>query len=173
MEVFGTYDLPRLIEDGKVITLNQSRYLLIEFAFDENPDYAAHVLDKVDEMGLIPVIAHAERYEFVQDDLQLAYRWRKKGYLIQMNKGSIVGRFGRDAWKAARQLMDHNLISVIASDAHGPVRRTPYMLDVYRELKKEYPERYLKILFEENPKRICENQWAFPYPIKSFEGREK
>lgn len=69
----------------------------------------------------------------------------------------------------AYRLMDHNLVSLIASDAHGPDRRTPYMLDVYEELLEEYPERYLRVLFEENPRRVCENQAAIRFKLTSFE----
>ena len=39
VEVFGTEDLPELLREGKVMPLKQSRYLLIEFGFDEDPDY--------------------------------------------------------------------------------------------------------------------------------------
>lgn len=65
-------------------------------------------------------------------------------------------------------MMDHNLVSVIASDAHSPYQRTPYMLDAYELLKEEYPERYLKMLFEENPRRICENQPTIRFALKPF-----
>jgi len=169
IEVFATSDLPELIVEGKIMPLNQSRYILIEFAFDEDPDFADDVLKRVRGVGARPVIAHAERYEFIQDDPQIAYEWRKNGYLIQINKGSFAGRFGRHARMAAYRMMDHNLVSAIASDAHGPVMRTPYMQDVYEELKEEYPERYLKILFEENPRRICENQMTIRFKLLSFE----
>ena len=54
--------------------------------------------------------------------------------------------------------MDNKLISVIASDAHGAVRRTTGMVDAYEELRKYYSHKYLEILFKENPLRICNNQ---------------
>ncbi|MDO4313153.1 MAG: hypothetical protein Q4C52_08715 [Eubacteriales bacterium] len=169
MEVFSTYDLPELIVEKKIMPLNQSRYILMEFAFDEEPEFAQDIVDRVREVGAKPVIAHAERYEFVQDDPQIVYEWRKKGYLVQINKGSFLGRFGRRAQAAAYRMMDHNLVSVIASDAHSPYQRTPYMLDAYEELRTEYSERCLKVLFEENPRRICENQNTIRFALRSFE----
>ena len=155
MEVFGTYDLPRLIEDGKIMPLNQSHYILMEFAFDEDPGFAARLLEEVCETNAKPVIAHVERYEFVQHNPQIIYEWRKKGYGIQVNKGSFLGRFGRAAWETAYNLLKCNLISVIASDAHGAYRRTPYMLDAYEELTKDFSKEYLDILFTYNPANIC------------------
>lgn len=168
MEVFSTYNVPDLIVQGKIMPLNQSRYILMEFAFDEEPEFAEDVLKRVREVGAKPVIAHAERYEFVQEDPQIVYEWRKKGYLVQLNKGSFLGRFGRRARRAAYLMMDHNLVSVIASDAHSPYQRTPYMLDAYDVLKEEYPGKYLRVLFEENPRRICENQPTIRFALRPF-----
>ncbi len=172
MEAFSTYDLPELIVQGKIMPLNQSRYILLEFAFDEEPEFAEDVLKRVRAVGAKPVIAHAERYEFVQNDPQIVYEWRKKGYLVQLNKGSFLGRFGRRARRAAYLMLDHNLVSVIASDAHSPYQRTTYMLDAYDVLKEEYPRKYLKVLFEENPRRICKNQPTIRFALRPFVGEE-
>lgn len=158
MEVFGTYDLPELIVEGKIMPLNQSRYILIEFAFDEDPDFASELLRRVTEVGAKPVIAHAERYEFVQDYPQILYQWRRSGYVIQANRGSFMGRFGSHAQKTVYRLMKHHLISVVASDAHGYQRRTPYLLDAYAELCRDYPKKWVDMLFWHNPERICSNK---------------
>ena len=91
MEVFSTEDLPELIVNHKIMPLNQSRYILMEFAFDEDPEFADSILKRVEEVGARPVIAHVERYEFIQDYPQIAYRWFRKGYVIQANKGSFLG----------------------------------------------------------------------------------
>lgn len=168
-EAFATWDLPDKIVDGKVMPINQSRYILMEFDFQEDPEFADAVLERVKEVGAKPVIAHAERYAFVQDDLQMAYEWRKKGYLIQVNKGSFQGRFGRSARRAAYQLMDHNLVTAVASDAHRPDQRTPYMRDVYELLREEYSKKYLSMIFEENPRRICDNQATMRFELIPFE----
>lgn len=157
-EAFATYNLPELIVDKKVMPLNQSRYVLMEFSFDEDPGYAKDILQRVKAIGALPVIAHAERYEFVQDYQEIAREWVNNGYVIQVNKGSFMGRFGRHAKTAAYSLLDSNLVSVVASDAHGAGRRTPYMLDAYEKLSEEYPQETLQRIFRENPARICNNQ---------------
>lgn len=157
MEAFATYDLPDLLVDGKIMPLNQSRYVLMEFSFDEEPDYATDILKRVKAVGAKPVVAHAERYEFIQEDLRVAYRWRSLGYVIQVNRGSLMGKFGRRAQRAAYRMIKHNLVSVVASDAHSPYQRTPYLLDAYEELKTEYPKRVVDVMFRDNPERICNN----------------
>lgn len=169
MEVYATYDLPKRIEERKIMSLNQSAYMLMEFPFEAEADFADAILKKLRSMGVRPVVAHAERYEFVQDDPQTVYEWRKNGVLVQVNKGSFLGRFGRHARKTAYQLLDHNLVSVVASDAHSPFKRTPYMMDAYEELSGQYPEEYLRILFKENPRRICENRPTIRFELRPFE----
>ena len=158
MEVFVTPDLPKLLKEGKIIPFHGGQYLLVEFAFQEDPDFVEYMLEKIQDMGLHPIVAHPERYEFVKRDIQCIYEWKQKGYSIQVNKGSFQGRFGRKAEYVAHKLLQHNLITVIASDAHSPYRRTPYMQNVYDELAFSYEDDYLKILFEENPKRILLNK---------------
>lgn len=155
MEVFTTEALPRLLTDGKIFPINRTRYILMEFDFGENPDFADDILNKVQEINAKPVIAHAERYEFVQDDPEIAYQWKKKGYEIQINKGSFLGKFGEHARQTAFELLNHNLVTAIASDAHSPVQRTTCMADAYDYLSEEYPAEYLDTLFQTNPQRIC------------------
>ena len=138
--------------------LNQSRYILIEFAFDEEPEFAADVLRRVREIGAKPVIAHPERYHFVQDQPQIVSRWKSEGYAVQVNKSSFLGGFGRHAQNTAYRLLKHNLITVSASDCHGPHSRTPDLLEAYQKVSKEYSVNIAKTLFQYNPERICGNR---------------
>lgn len=158
VEVLGTPELPEFIKQGKITTLNNSRYLLTEFLFDEDPEFVNQILDEIKELKMIPVIAHPERYKFVQRDPNLVYEWRMKGYPTQINKGSVRGKFGTQVKETAFLLLDHNLVSVVASDAHRPKVRTTSMTRAYQELLEYYPEQYVELLFHENPRRICQNE---------------
>ena len=155
MEVFATEDVPRLLTEGKIFPINRTRYVLLEFDFGEDPDFASELLRRVKELRARPVVAHPERYEFVQDDPSVVYEWKRKGYEIQVNKGSFLGRFGRKAQDAAYALLNHNLVTAVASDAHSPMQRTTCMSDAYGHLLQSYPKDYLDALFTENPRYIC------------------
>lgn len=158
MEVFATPDLPELLEQRKILTINGSKYLLVEFSFEEDLQYVESILDSILGAGLRPIVAHAERYECVQKNLFVLEKWKKRGILIQVNKGSLTGRFGKFSYNAAHSMMQKRQVDVIASDCHSPHYRTPVMMDVYDSLQKKYPKEYLEILFNENPRRICSNQ---------------
>lgn len=172
MEVFATIDLPQLLTEGKVMSINQTQYVLIEFDFGEDPDFADEILRRVADIHAWPVVAHVERYEFVQDDPQIIYRWLTRGYAIQVNKGSFLGRFGRRAERTAYRLLNHNLISVVASDAHSPLQRTTYMADAYESLADDYPKNYLDALFTKNPENICRGRKIISPRKIPFRGEE-
>ena len=73
MEVFATEDVPRLLTEGKIFPINRTRYVLLEFDFGEDPDFASELLRGVQELRARPVVAHPEPYEFVQDDPSVVY----------------------------------------------------------------------------------------------------
>ena len=70
MEVFVTFDLPDLIREGRILTLNHSDYLLIEFDFGEDPEFVDIMVSRLQELGLKLIIAHPERYDFIKEDIQ-------------------------------------------------------------------------------------------------------
>lgn len=155
MEVFATFDLPELIMEKQILTINQSDYLLMEFAFDEDPEFVEIMVDRVKEINVKPIIAHPERYEFIKDDLEFARHLVRKGAIFQANKGSFMGRYGRRSEKTVYELLKQNLISVVASDAHSANIRTPDMRRA-RSAAKELCD--IKLLFEDNPMKICTNR---------------
>ena len=158
MEVYMTEEVPDLMAEGKIMPINGSHYVLLEFGFDEDPEFAELMLRKVRRMKVIPLIAHVERYHFVQDDPDIIARWKKIGYAIQCNKGSFQGKFGKAEKRTAHELLDRQLVSVVASDAHRPNIRTPRLEDAYEELALEYPIEYLDQIFDIFPGRICKDQ---------------
>lgn len=154
MEVFATPELPELFQKKKILTLNGTQYFLTEFAFDEDPWFCENVLRDCKNMGYIPIIAHPERYYFVQEDPELVYEWAALGYGIQVNKGSILGKFGRSAKKTVDLLMDHHLVSCVASDAHSSYQRTTHMQECQKYLKEAYGPAYAHMLLVDNPQKI-------------------
>ncbi len=163
MEVFATYELPSLLRDGQVWTLNNTRYFLMEFAFTEDPAFCRRILRECEELGFSPIIAHPERYFFIQDDPDLAFEWCVSGYGLQLNKGSILGRWGPDTQRCAHLLLEHGLAACVASDAHSPVQRSTHMGEINEYLLEEFGADYSRLLLEENPSRILSGRQLLGY----------
>ena len=85
-------------------------------------------------------------------------RWFRAGYVIQLNKGSILGRLGRRAAETAEWLLDHGLAHVVASDAHSPNLRTPRMGELTDYLHRFWGREYTHVLLRENPGRILSDR---------------
>ena len=163
MEIFATPDTPDLLREGRVWTLNGTKYFLTEFSFTEDPGFCRSVLRRCRDLGFLPVIAHPERYFFVQDDPDLAFEWCIEGFGLQINKGSILGRFGQDTFRCAHLLLQHGLAACVASDAHNPRQRSTYMTEIYEYLMDSYGVDYCRLLLEENPKRILSGKELLGY----------
>ncbi len=158
MEIFGTPDTARLLREKKLFTLNGSRYPLVEFSFRSDGEEETGILRSICRAGYRPLVAHPERYHYVQEDPELINRWQKMGCLFQVNRGSLLGRFGRREQRMAMELVDRGFATVVASDAHSARMRTPWMKDVQQMLSQEFAPVCAEVLLRENPLKILRNQ---------------
>lgn len=157
--------LPETVElarRGLLPTLGETNYVLCEFFFDAPYEFMDRILDGIAEGGYRIVVAHPERYETVIRDPRGARQWFRKGYVIQLDKGSILGAFGGRVQGAARWLLDTGFAHLIASDAHSPRRRTTDLTFLRSWLLERYPEGYVELLLEENPRRLLRNRDMVP-----------
>lgn len=158
MEIFGTPETAELLQAERLLTLNGSRYPLIEFGFYTDGEEETEILESVIRAGYRPVVAHPERYEYVQKDPELINLWHKMGCLLQINRGSLLGRFGSRARDMAMALVDRGFAALVASDAHSARMRTPWMADVRQLLRQEFPAGASRYLLHDNPRRILNNE---------------
>ncbi|MGN1014982.1 MAG: tyrosine-protein phosphatase [Butyricicoccus sp.] len=156
MEIFASGDMGQKMSDGRLIGLNHTRYYLVEFPFDESPDQIGECLEEILTGGKIALIAHPERYFCVQEYPFLVYQWIQMGCRIQVNKGSILGRFGRYVARTADVLLRHELVTCVASDAHSPYMRTTFLEDAADYLAHRFGEGCVYELLEENPARMIQ-----------------
>lgn len=158
MEIFGSYETARLLREGKLLTLNQSRYPLVEFEFVSDGIPETEILRQILQAGYRPLVAHPERYVYAQRDPELLNAWVRMGCLLQVNKGSLTGRFGRASQMLALELVDRGMATVVASDAHSSRVRTPWMYDAWELIAREISPIAAEQLMLENPRKILNNE---------------
>ena len=162
MEIFGSFDTARLLQEKKLLTLNGSRYPLIEFSFYSDGEAETEILKTVIDAGFTPLVAHPERYEYVCRWPELINRWKKMGCLFQINRGSLLGRYGDDARKMGIELVNRGFATVVATDAHSSRVRTPRAADAYEMLYHSVSPAAAEVLMIQNPKKIITNKLLPP-----------
>ena len=154
-EVLCVPQTMELAQVGGLPTLGTGRYVLTEFYFDASAGFMDETLHGLRQMGYLPVVAHPERYGAVQRDPELAARWFHRGIVLQINKGSVLGAFGRRAEDAAVRMLHRGHVHIIASDAHSPRVRTTDLQPVRHWCLDHLGQAYTKILLEDNPGRVA------------------
>jgi len=117
--------LPQQIDAGRTITLNGSRYLLLELPHTGLPARIEEVLFQVQVRGMVPVLAHPERNAELARGPELLARWVERGLMVQITAASLLGQLGHGPQRAAERFLEANLVHIIASDAHNAEGRPP------------------------------------------------
>lgn len=143
----------------KLATLAQNgRYFLMEFPMSMIPPFVAQHFFTLFASHHTPIIAHPERNGGIIGDIRKAYDFVKKGALLQVTAGSLLGLFGSQVRLVANQLMDANLVHVIATDAHDVTRRTLKLRRAYELVLEKWGPDRAEMLFRTNPKKIINGE---------------
>ena len=108
-----------MLRENSVRLLPGGKHILIENAWSGEP-YGLDALIKnlIKEHGLIPVLAHPERYEYYHHNRDRFADLHKKGVKLQINLLSLSGHYGKEFKKTAEQLLSSGLVSFVGSDLH-------------------------------------------------------
>ena len=137
---------------------NNGKYALVEFSMREIPEFVPQKLFDLMLKGYQPVLAHPERYLPIMRNPAYAYKFAQMGVTLQMNAGSLLGVFGSTVQATAQQLLEHDLIHVIASDGHDTNSRTISLAAVRGYVVKNFGEKTADILLVTNPGNIIRGE---------------
>jgi protein-tyrosine phosphatase len=152
---------PGLVEDiqaGRLATLNGSRYLLLELWSNTWLSETERIIFELRAFGIIPIIAHPERYRVIQQHPDRLVDLLQQGALTQLTASSLIGTWGKTIQRCAETLLKKRLICCIASDAHSLRKRPP---DVTRGLQCAFAlidQTYLNFLIDIFPAAIINDE---------------
>ncbi len=162
-EIFCTRNTVELLKAEKLITINNTRYPLVEFGFYDQSHDVMEILKEIISLGYTPVIAHPERYAFVNENFDAIERIKLSGCLLQVNKGSLFGSFGEEARECASRMLAMRMADVVASDAHSPYMRTTEMNSAHEYICENYSYDYAKYVLNVNPGLILQNSKIYRF----------
>lgn len=146
-EIFITDNIPELLEQDEVSSLNHTKYLLIELPFHNQILNLEDIIYEIKLKGYIPVIAHPERYTYFQDNYNLIEGLKNMGVLFQCNYVSILGCYGKSAEKLFKYLLKKNYVSFFGSDIHH-LDRT-FFIDNYPKIIKHIKKTINTVAFNQ------------------------
>lgn len=94
------------------------KYLLFETPFLSEPLYLKEFIFAAVTKGYTLVLAHPERYIYLQRDMEKMQDLLDRGVLFQLNINSITGHYSPIVQKAAYNLIDRGWIHFLGSDCH-------------------------------------------------------
>lgn len=152
-------DVPKPDLTDARLRLNGGRYVLIEFPFMTVPPRASHVIGSLRETGYVPIIAHPERYHGVSG-VEPARKWRESGAFLQVNGGSLLGRYGAEPRRLAFEMLGQSLADYICSDYHA--RGVPQTSEYEALLIDMGASEQASTLMRTNPARMLEGLEPLP-----------
>lgn len=152
----------------QLLTINESDYILLETYLNSYPDYFSDLIHDLKAMGYQIIIAHPERYPYIQADFSLLYQWVEEyGLNLMLNSSSLVGKHGSKTKETAEKILELGLAQLVASDTHGIKRRT-FSLD--QGLKRaESLKPGSREMFIRNAEAVIENNELEKFKIKREE----
>lgn len=158
MEVFSSHDTIERIRRKEILSLNDSRYILIEFPFEIIPMYISDLLFAMQLEGFTPIVAHPERYCSSYRKGKLLKKLVDKGILLQINSGSIMGSHGKSAKKAATELLKSGMVHLVASDSHGEDRMLSNVREIEKKISQICGAENTERIMHYNPQRVLDNE---------------
>ena len=137
------------------VMLGSSKAVLVEFPRTSPPDNGAAEIFRIRMSGVVPVLAHPERYWGCT--VQAVRDWRRCGAIVQMDAIMLFGKSPLSVM--ARELVTQGLVDCMASDNHGDRRS---LAAARQWLVETAGESHAHLLTSENPRRILADEPMLP-----------
>lgn len=145
----------KLLAKKEITTINNSKYLLIEFPLNHKINHLDEIICELNEAGITPIIAHPERYTYFARDITKLKELLEYDCLLACNIESISGVYGDTSKKLIKKLLKENLVNILATDYH---HYNKFLTKSLKKLSKILSEEQLEVLLYTNPKKIIENE---------------
>jgi len=134
-EIFYDSRVLRMLKKGYPLTLNKTRYILVEFPIDIDMTYLSDALFNLQVAGYHPIVAHMERYQALQKESNVK-KLAQRGIRLQVNTSTITGKSGKTLKKYVLHLIKKGYIDLVGTDAHGAKSRRPQGAEAIEILDK-------------------------------------
>ncbi len=128
-EYYMDEELVLRLEKGDILAIG-GEYLLFETSYYSKPLNFEEIIFEIQAKGYKPILAHPERYRYIQDPKKEYNRMKELGLYFQLDINSLGGHYGKQAMINASLLSSWGMINFLGSDAHNK-RQTDFLEKVF------------------------------------------
>lgn len=150
-------DLVSGLKNGRVLSLNDSRYFLFEPPHHIAPPRLEQLVFDVMAAGYQPLITHPERLSWVETHYDQFVKMVKNGAWIQITAGAVTGRFGRRPKYWAEKMLDDGIVHILATDAHNTRNRCPNLSEAREAIAQRLGAQAATDMVITRPRGILDN----------------
>lgn len=156
VEILQGADVSAQMDSGQLsdYTINQTKYILIEFPHMFVPKNAWNLLFRMRTGGYYPIITHPERNLSVISHPELLFEMLETGTFVQVTAESLTGSFGIDIQQCACHLLKKGVVTFLATDAHSSTHRPPVLSYGLRVAEKKIGREKAVALVTKNPEKV-------------------
>lgn len=158
IEIYEGREIYINFELEQIDTLAGSKYALIELPMYSKLNNTDFFVEKLKKQGIRPILAHPERYSFIQNNIEEIDKFINTGWLIQCNYASLIGKYGFKAKSTIKKLLKQDKIDFLASDNHSEKGIYTKMPEIIEKLNKLISKEQFDRITEENGKRVILNE---------------
>lgn len=156
-EIYVTNNMKDLIEEEKVSTLADTKYVLVELPLTQKIIDAEDMIENLIFEGYTVILAHPERYIYAQKDLKYLDRFIEMGVYLQGNYESLLGKYGQPAQKTLKKLLKEEKIDLMATDNHKEKSTYTKMNKILKRLKHYAKDDYYEKITIKCQENILKN----------------
>lgn len=146
------------------LRLGGTRFVLVEWPLHRIPPGTPGILERIVQSGLVPIVAHPERYRGVGPGLGVVREWKQAGALLQGNYGSLAEQNGPAVQAFIVRMLERGILDYLCSDFHGRRGYTFYTVHGARVLSQLGGDEQLEILGRVNTARLFDGEAPLPAP---------
>ena len=156
-EIYVTENIDELIKNEEVSTIADTDFVLIEFPMNFKTYIMEEEVDDLISCGYNVILAHPERYSYVQKDIAFLDSYIEKGVYLQGNYESLLGKYGNTARKTLIKLLKKEKIDLMSTDNHKKKSTYVKMDKILKILKKYAKNDYFDSITTSNQESILKN----------------
>lgn len=156
-EVRVSSDIMHMVEQDEIPFLGEVdgyRIMLLEFPHSHLVFGAEKLMTWLLGRRIRPLIAHPERNKDVMRNVDKLQPYVEMGAMLQLTGASVIGQFGKPALQCARQIIEREWASVVATDSHNLRHRPPNLDLAFSALTEIGGDAFARTLTEDTPRQI-------------------